>query len=82
MHVLFRMFARLFDPLWSTARTKPWLSVAVLGSAAAICYLLEIPYLRTFLALAAASVLIAKSEADRREHMAVTNVASEPARQA
>jgi len=82
MHVLFRMLARLFDPLWSIARTKPWLSVAVLGGASAICFLLEIQYLRTILGLAAASVLIAKAEADRREHIAAANLAFNPARQA
>ncbi|MFC0386402.1 hypothetical protein [Muricoccus vinaceus] len=80
MHVLFRTLARLFDPLWSITRTRPWLSVAILGGAAAICYFLEIPYLRTFLALAAASVLIVKAEADRREHMVTANLASDPAR--
>ena len=66
MHFVFSLIGRLLSPLWHTAKTRPWLSSAVLGAASAVCFLLEIPYIRVVLALTACSVLIAKSEADKR----------------
>lgn len=76
MHVLLDFIAQLTAPLWRVAREKPWQTTFVLAVASVICFLLEIQFVRTFLALAACSVVIAKAERDMRLQREVT--ASQP----
>jgi hypothetical protein len=71
LHAIIQFFAHLASPLRRFARERPWLAAAILGVASAICFLEDIHYARTFLGLAACSVLIAKSERDLRQERAL-----------
>jgi hypothetical protein len=72
LSALLGIILKMTAPLWAFIGTHPWLSATICAAASALCFALDIPYLRVIFGAAVGAILIAKSERDYRREKVVS----------